>query len=355
MDHKKPILAITMGDPSGIGPEICARALLNADIRAMCCPVLIGDLAPLETAMRLMHITDTQIHVMNSIEEADFAFDGINLLDLGIIKEGDCPLGQVSALAGHCAFCYVEKAIQLAMHGQVDGTVTAPLNKEALHLAGHMFAGHTEIYAHFTGSGNYSMMLAHQRFRVAHVSTHVSLRQACDNVQKERVLSVILLANNACKDFGIPQPRIAVAGLNPHSGEGGLFGKEEIEQIIPAIEEAKALGLCVEGPIPPDTVFSKLNGGMYDICVAMYHDQGHIPVKLLGFTYDEQKQQWNTVSGVNITLGLPIIRVAVDHGTAFDIAGKGIASDESLRSAIGYATQMSIHQSKNTKRSNQHV
>lgn len=195
-------------------------------------------------------------------------------------------------------------------------TVTNAFNKEAVNLAGHHYSGHTEIYADMTGTKNYTMMLAHENLRVVHVSTHVSLREACDRVKKQRVLDVIRIADKACKDLGIKEPKIGVAGLNPHSGEHGLFGREEIDEIIPAIEAAKAEGINADGPVPPDTVFSKARGGWYDIVVAMYHDQGHIPLKVVGFVYNHEKKAWMQWAGVNITLGLPIIRVSVDHGTA---------------------------------------
>ena len=230
--------------------------------------------------------------------------------------------------------------IELALDKKIDATVTNPLNKEALNLAGHHYAGHTEIYADLTNTDKYTMMLADGNLRVVHVSTHVSLREACDRATKERVLDVIRIADKACKNLGIKNPRVAVAGLNPHCGENGLFGREEIEEINPAVEAAKAEGINALGSLPADTVFSKANGGMFDIVVAMYHDQGHIPLKLLGFVYDQEKQSWQAVQGVNITLGLPIIRTSVDHGTAFDQAGKWSASELSLENAIDYAIRL---------------
>ncbi|MEF9955534.1 MAG: 4-hydroxythreonine-4-phosphate dehydrogenase PdxA, partial [Clostridium sp.] len=201
----------------------------------------------------------------------------------------------------------------------------------------HHYSGHTEIYADMTGTKKYTMMLAHENLRVVHVSTHVSLREACDRVKKARVLEVIKIADQACRDLGIKNPKIGVAGLNPHSSEHGLFGREEEEEIIPAIEDAKAEGIDADGPVPPDTIFSKAKGGWYDIVVAMYHDQGHIPLKVVGFVYNQAEQKWDAVAGVNITLGLPIIRVSVDHGTAFDQAGQGIAKELSLMNAIEYS------------------
>ena len=232
------------------------------------------------------------------------------------------------------------------MNHEVDAKVTNELNNEAMNLAGHHYSGHTEIYAEYTGTKKYTMMLAHENLRVVHVSTHVSRREACDRVKKDRVLEVIRIADQACKELGIKEPKIGVAGLNPHSGENGMFGREEIEEITPAIEAAKGEGIIVDGPVPPDTVFSKARGGWYDIVVAMYHDQGHIPLKVVGFVYNQAEQKWDAVAGVNITLGLPIIRASVDHGTAFDQAGKGVANELSLINAMDYAIRMSEGRTK---------
>lgn len=226
------------------------------------------------------------------------------------------------------------------MEGQIDATITNALSKEAINMAGHHYSGHTEIYADYTHTSKYTMMLAHEDLRVVHVSTHVSLRQACDLVKKERVLDVIRIADAGCKAIGIKHPKIGVAGLNPHCGENGLFGTEEIEEIKPAIETAKAEGINAIGPIPPDSVFSEALGGWYDIVVCMYHDQGHIPLKTVGFVYEREKQAWKAVEGVNVTLGLPIIRTSVDHGTGFALAGKGTSNELSLVNAIDYAIKM---------------
>jgi 4-hydroxythreonine-4-phosphate dehydrogenase len=234
----------------------------------------------------------------------------------------------------------VEKVIALALAGEIDGTITGPINKEAINLAGHHYSGHTEIYAHLTGTDRYSMLLAGEGLRVVHVSTHVSLREACDLVKKERVLEVIRLADVACKQLGILSPKIGVAGLNPHASENGMFGREEIEEITPAIEEAKLQGIDADGPVPPDSLFSKAKGGWYDIAVVMYHDQGHIPLKTVGFVWDKDAGKWSSISGVNITLGLPIVRSSVDHGTAFGKAGKGTASEMSLIHAIEYGAML---------------
>lgn len=334
--QKLPIIAITMGDPAGVGPEICLKAMADPWTRSVCRPILVGDKQAVEREIASW-AQKPQVRYLSDIAQAQFDPDVIEVLDLGILAGNSYEMGQVSALCGDAAFQYVKTAIELAMAGTVDATVTAPLNKEALNLAGHEFAGHTEIYAHFTQTKNYSMMLAHGNLRVLHVSTHVSLREACDRVKTPRVLSVIELADKTLRELGMAQPRVAVAGLNPHAGEHGLFGTEEIEEIIPAIDLAREKGINAIGPIPPDTVFAKLAAGAYDVCVCMYHDQGHIPVKLAGFSWDGDKMA--DVSGVNITLGLPIIRVSVDHGTAFDIAGKGIASCASMLSSIDYAAR----------------
>lgn len=339
---ERPILAITMGDPASIGPEIIVKALARQEIYQICRPLVVGDACMLERARRVTRLEDIRVHRVTASTEAEYAPGTIDVLDMRLVDAEALPVGRVSAAAGEAAFRYVEKAIALAMADEVDGTVTNAFNKEAVNLAGHHFSGHTEVYAAYTHTKNYTMMLARGDLRVVHVSTHVSLREACDRVKKDRVLEVIRIAWQACRDLGIDRPRVGVAGLNPHSGENGLFGREEIEEIIPAIEAARAQGVEVDGPVPPDTVFSKARGGWYDIVVAMYHDQGHIPLKLLGFVYNRERRAWDTVDGVNITLGLPIVRVSVDHGTAFDQAGSGSASPSSLINAIGYAARLAV-------------
>lgn len=339
---ERPILAITMGDPASIGPEITVKALARQEIYQICRPLVVGDACMLERARRVTRLEDIRVHRVTASTEAEYAPGTIDVLDMRLVDAEALPVGRVSAAAGEAAFRYVEKAIALAMADEVDGTVTNAFNKEAVNLAGHHFSGHTEVYAAYTHTKNYTMMLARGDLRVVHVSTHVSLREACDRVKKDRVLEVIRIAWQACRDLGIDRPRVGVAGLNPHSGENGLFGREEIEEIIPAIEAARAQGVEVDGPVPPDTVFSKARGGWYDIVVAMYHDQGHIPLKLLGFVYNRERRAWDTVDGVNITLGLPIVRVSVDHGTAFDQAGSGSASPSSLINAIGYAARLAV-------------
>lgn len=336
---KKPILGITMGDPASIGPEITVKALSDPAVYEKCAPIIIGDAAVMEEAVKIVG-KDVKINAVSDVKEAKFEFGTIDVYDMKLVDMDKLERGVVSAMAGNAAFQYVKKVIELAMNKEVDATVTNALNKEAMNLAGHHYSGHTEIYAEYTGTKKYTMMLAHENLRVVHVSTHVSLREACDRVKKDRVLEVIRIANQACKELGIKEPKIGVAGLNPHSGENGMFGREEIEEITPAIEAAKGEGIIVDGPVPPDTVFSKARGGWYDIVVAMYHDQGHIPLKVVGFVYNQEEQKWDAVAGVNITLGLPIIRASVDHGTAFDQAGKGVANELSLINAMDYAIRM---------------
>lgn len=335
------IIGITMGDPASIGPEITAKALSDPEIYKRCKPLVVGDVSVMEEALTITGLSGKlNIHGIKEVSEALFEYGTIDVYDMQVVDITKLKRGEVSVMAGNAAFQYVKKVIELAMEHKIDATVTNALNKEAMNLAGHHFSGHTEIYAEYTKTKKYTMMLAHENLRVVHVSTHVSLREACDRVKKDRVLEVIRIANQACKQLGIEQPQIGVAGLNPHSGENGMFGREEIEEITPAIQEAKAEGILADGPVPPDTVFSKARGGWYDIVVAMYHDQGHIPLKVVGFVYNQEEKKWDAVAGVNITLGLPIIRASVDHGTAFDQAGTGLASELSLINAMDYAIRM---------------
>lgn len=338
-----PILAITLGDPCGAGPEIAVKTCANKYIYEICRPLIIGDTAVVLQALKFTGLEKTlNIHTVNHVEDACFSYGTIDVYDVCAIDNVcDLNIGTANKLGGYAAFQYVKTAIELAMKGVVDGTVTNAISKEAINLAGYHYSGHTEIYSDITDTKKYCMMLAHEDFRVVHVSTHVSLREACDRCKKERISDVIELAHQACVSMGIINPRIAVAGLNPHCGENGMFGDEEIKEIIPAIELAKEKGYNVTGPCPPDTVFSQAIGGWYDIVVCMYHDQGHIPTKVQGFVYDREKQQWNAVAGVNITLGLPVVRTSVDHGTAFDHAGKGDANEISLVNAIEYGARLS--------------
>jgi 4-hydroxythreonine-4-phosphate dehydrogenase len=350
---KKPIVGITMGDPAGSGPEITVKALADPAQYEYCNPIVIGDIKIMEQAARFVGREDIRFNKCEKVSDALFTPGTIDVLHMDLIEDlAKFELAKVSIEGGNAAFQCVRKVIQLALAGEVDATVTNALNKEALNMAlehyhgersdGYThFDGHTEIYATYTGTKKYTMMLAHNDLRVVHVSTHVSLREACDRVKKDRVLDVIRIANEACLDMGIAEPRIAVAGLNPHCGENGLFGTEEIEEITPAIEAAKAEGISgVVGPIPPDSVFPKALGGWYDMVVCMYHDQGHIPLKTVGFVYDRELKKWKAVEGVNVTLGLPIIRASVDHGTNFGAAGKGTGNELSLVNAIKYAVLM---------------
>lgn len=337
--YPKPILAITMGDPAGIGPEIAAKTFANPKAYEECRPILIGNAAIMKMAIEITQ-TDLKINVINNVADARFEFGTLDLFNLEVEQPGEIQFGVVSAVAGDLAFRAVKKAIVLALTKEVDGTVTGPIHKGAINAAGHHFSGHTEIYAHYTNTRKYAMLLAEQNLRVIHVSTHVSLRQACDAVKKDRVVEVVHLLNDSLKKLGIENPRIGVAGLNPHSSDDGLFGWEEKEEIIPALEVVRAEGINAEGPVPPDTMFALAKGGKFDGCVAMYHDQGHIPFKVVGFNWDEKTGKMKSVKGVNITLGLPIIRTSVDHGTAFEIAGKGIASPDALLLAINYATKL---------------
>lgn len=344
---KKPILGITMGDPAGCGPEITVKALLYPQIYEECNPVVVGDVKMFEDSIRILKAEDKiKVNKISDVKDAKFQYGIIDVYHLELVDMDKFEYGKVSAMCGDAAFQCVKKVIELALAGEVDATITNALNKEAINLAGHHYSGHTEIYAEMTGTDKYTMMLAHEDLRVVHVSTHVSLREACDRVKKQRVYDVIKIANDACKSLGIENPKIGVAGLNPHCGEGGLFGTEEVEEITPAIELAKAEGINVDGPVPPDSIYSKARGGWYDIVVAMYHDQGHIPLKVVGFVYDREAKKWGAVSGVNITLGLPIIRSSVDHGTAFGHAGQGVQNEISLVNAIEYGIQLAKNKAK---------
>ncbi|MFB6320062.1 4-hydroxythreonine-4-phosphate dehydrogenase PdxA [Saccharicrinis sp. FJH54] len=341
MNNKKniPVLAITMGDPAGIGPEIAAKTFADPELYSICNPVLVGNEQIMAKAIKLV---DAKLRINNirNIAEARFDPGIMDLYHLDSAHLHDINFGKVSAAAGDLAFRAVKKAIDLALDKEVDGTVTGPIHKGAINAAGHHFSGHTEIYAHYTNTAKYAMLLAEEDLRVIHVSTHVSLREACDRVKKDRITEVIQLLDDSLKKLGIDEPKIGVAGLNPHSSDNGLFGWEEKEEIEPALEYARSIGINAVGPVPPDTLFAMAKGGKFDGCVAMYHDQGHIPFKVVGFNWDKEKNVMKSVKGVNITLGLPIIRTSVDHGTAFEVAGTGVASSDALRLAIEYATRL---------------
>jgi len=341
----RPIIAVTMGDPSGIGPEIAVRALSDTAMYSICRPIIIGDLDYVEDGVTMIG-SNIKCKGLSEIGDAKFEHGTIDVLDLKNVDYREIEYGKVSAKAGHAAYEYIEKGIKLALAGRVDAVVTGPIHKEALNLGGHKYSGHTEIFADLTGTKDYAMMLADGDFRVVHVSTHVSLREACNRVKKDRVTTVIRLTDAALRQLGIERPKIGVAGLNPHAGEGGMFGTEEIDEIMPAIEIARSQGIDADGPIPPDTAFAKARGRQYDAAIAMYHDQGHIAMKTAGFALDSLTGKWTAVSGVNVTLGLPIIRVSVDHGTAFGKAGEGRANPESMNQALRLATQFAEGRSK---------
>jgi len=336
-----------MGDPASIGPEIAIKALLTEKVNKICRPFIVGDAAILDYTID--HLKwKAKIHPITRVAEAVFQPGVIDVLDMETVDLDSFAWGEVSAMAGHAAFEAVRKVIELAMAGEIDATVTGPINKKSINNAGHHFAGHTEIYAHYTGTAKYGMLLVEDNLKVIHVSTHVSLRQACDLVKKDRVLAVIGLLQDGLISLGEKNLKIGVAGLNPHAGDSGLFGTEDDLEILPAVIEARRQGYDVEGPIPPDTLFAKAATGHYGGVVAMYHDQGHIPFKLNGFKWNAEKQRMDSVKGVNITMGLPIIRTSVDHGTAFEIAGKGIASADAMILAIEAAVQLSQNKTKPT-------
>lgn len=328
MSDLRPILGVTMGDPSGSGSEILIKALTLPEIRSICRPIVVGDGAVMRKAAGIVGI-DVPVRSIERVADASHDDGIIEVLDLHNVDLGQLQYGKVQKQSGQAAFEAIEKAVELAKSGETGAVVTSAIHKESLNLAGHHFEGHTEILAHLCGVKSVCMLLVAGNFRVTHVSTHCSLREAIERAKKPRIMDVIRLTYDATRLLGVAEPRMAVAGLNPHSGEGGLFGDEEIREITPAIEAAKAEGFNVVGPVPPDTVYFRMADGQYDAVVAMYHDQGHIPTKVLAF--DE---------GVNVTLGLPIIRTSVDHGTVFGKAGKGTARPASMVAALKLGSRM---------------
>jgi 4-hydroxythreonine-4-phosphate dehydrogenase len=318
------IVAITMGDPAGVGPEIVAKVLAD---RPSARAVVVGDAGILRRAVGLLE-RPLEVNVIERPADARFDDGVIDLLAATELPD-DLPFGELDARAGDAAYRYVRRAVELALADEVHAIATAPLNKEAMHQAGHRYPGHTELLAELCGVDDYAMMLVGEDLRVIHVSTHVSLREAIERVTPEREGAVIRLADAALRALGCEHPRVAVAGLNPHAGENGLFGPEDAERIAPAVEAAKQDGIDVSGPWPADTVFLAARQGRFDVVVVQYHDQGHIPIKLLGFD-----------TGVNVTVGLPFFRTSVDHGTAFDIAGTGKADAASLKAALELAAEL---------------
>jgi 4-hydroxythreonine-4-phosphate dehydrogenase len=328
-----------MGDPAGIGAEIAVKALAKPEIYEKCVPIVIGDREALDEAVKFTG-SALKLNEIKETAEAGGEYGVVDFINLGLLSPGSFTYKKVQKLCGEASFQYVTKGNDLAMNGRLHAVVTGPINKEAINLAGHHYSGHTEIFADYTKTKNYAMLLMSDTLRVIHVTTHCSMRDACDRIKKDRVLSVIKLADEAMHMIGNPAPKIGVAGLNAHASENGLFGWEEEREIIPAIDAAKTLGINVDGPVPPDTVFVKCVAGQYDVVVAMYHDQGHIPLKLNGFKLDLKTNKYSSMSGVNCTIGLPLIRTSVDHGTAFGKAGEGRANEESLVDAINIGIAM---------------
>jgi 4-hydroxythreonine-4-phosphate dehydrogenase len=330
---KRERIAITMGDPAGIGSEVVVKALTQKSVYEKCIPVVIGDYEALWDAIRFSGL-NLSLNEVQAPEEAVGKLGVVDYINLNYLKPNSWNYKENSVLCGEASFQYVIYAIQLAKEGKVAAVITAPISKESINMAGHHYSGHTEIFAEYTGTKDFAMLLASDNLRVIHVTTHCALIEACRLIRKERVLKVIELANKACKMLGIENPKIGVAGLNPHCSENGLFGTEEASEIIPAVQMAQSQGIDVKGPESPDTVFVKCKAGIFDIVVAMYHDQGHIPLKLNGFQWNAAENKYSSVKGINTTIGLPIIRVSVDHGTAFGKAGEGRASADSLVEAI---------------------
>jgi len=325
---ERPVIAITMGDPAGVGPEITAKALARDKIWDCCRPLMIGDVDVLAQAVALV-VAPLTLHPIASVTEARFDPTTPDVLDLHNVEPVALQPGKVSGMAGRAAVAYVERAVALALAEQVDGIVTGPINKAALQAAGCPYIGHTELLTALTGAEQVTTMLATPGLRVVHVTRHVPLREVAAHITRERVLETICLTDEGLRGMGIQRPRLAVAALNPHGGDEGLLGREEIEVIGPAVEAVRAKGIDAHGPIPADSVFFRAIRGEFDVVVAMYHDQGHIPIKTHGFE-----------RSVAVTLGLPIVRTSVDHGTAFDIAWQGLASEESLVEAIRLAARL---------------
>lgn len=329
----KPSIAITMGDPGGIGPEIILKALSQKEeILPPSELVIIGDLDLLDRAENKLSNSSRTIEDLKGSE--DITFIDMDNVDLQKLRQGE-----VQSSSGQASMEYIRKSISLAEEGRVSGVVTGPINKKSLHLAGHKYPGHTEIFAEATGTKNFAMMMTHGNFRVVVISTHLSLSKAIDKVKQEIIEDCINLTEKALEKMGIEAPLLGIAGLNPHAGESGLFGNEEIEEIDPALESAHKKGINVKGPFPPDTIFTEMKEGKFDAVIAMYHDQGLIPFKLLNFLTDDERKK--KVNGVNVTLGLPFVRTSVDHGVAYDIVGDGIASPHSMIEAIELAVELS--------------
>jgi 4-phospho-D-threonate 3-dehydrogenase / 4-phospho-D-erythronate 3-dehydrogenase len=324
----RPIIAITMGDPSGIGPEIVMRSLAHREVYASCRPLVVGDAGRLRQVGAIVGST-LDLRVVSGDSAALFQPGTVDLVDLGLVPP-DLPFGRISAVAGEAAYRYIERACRMAVAGDADAICTAPISKEALQAAGHRYPGHTELLADLTGTPEVSMMLTAPKLRVIHVTTHIGLLDAIARIEPGLVERTIRRGRDTLVKAGIANPRIGVCAINPHAGEGGLFGRgEEATKIEPAIATCRAAGWSVDGPLPADTLFFRAARGDFDLVVAMYHDQGHGPIKVMGIE-----------AGVNITVGLPVVRTSVDHGTAFDIAGTGAADERSLLEAIRQAVEL---------------
>jgi 4-hydroxythreonine-4-phosphate dehydrogenase len=335
-DNVKPIVGVTMGDPASIGPEIACKMFADKTIYDFCRPLIVGDSASLSEGMKVGKVM-LQLNSIKKASEGKFVHGTIDVIDLHNVDMKNLKMGEPQAMAGKACVEYIKRAVELATAGEIDAIVTCPINKKAMNMGGYKYSGHTELLADLTKTKDFAMLLVTGPLKVIHVSTHVSLVEAIRRVQKERIMTVIKLADQALKDLGVAHPRIAVAGLNPHAGEDGMFGNEEIDTIAPAIEAAKKTGIDVSGPIAPDTIFMRAKNGEYDVVVAMYHDQGHVAIKMLGFQL-----------GVNVSIGLPIIRTSVDHGTAYRRAGRklGTGDASSLIEATKLAAQMARSRAK---------
>ncbi len=318
----KPILAVTMGDAAGTGPELLAKAFPLPEVRALCRPVVIGDAATVRAAAEITR-SPAGVRIIRSPAEATDDPSVIEVVDLANLDAARLARGRICPMCGQAAYEYIKRSVDFTLAGESHAIVTSAINKAALHAAGHHFDGHTELLSELCGNPEVTMMLVAGKLRICHVSTHVSLREAIDRARPDRIASVIRLARAGVQELGIGDPHIAVAGLNPHAGEGGIFGDEEIRYITPAIEQARALGCRVSGPFAGDTVFFRTLQGQFDCAIAMYHDQGHVAAKMLGI--------W---LGVNATLGLPLIRTSVEHGTDFENAGTGRGDPRSLVQAL---------------------
>lgn len=343
---QKPLIALTLGDPSGIGPEIIVKALSRPEVHDACRAVVVGDLAVIRKAAEDTGTLDCagMIEAIPSVDGIGETAARVPVLDLRNVPMQRFAYGVIRPEYGRAAGQSIEEAVRLAMARKVDAVVTPPLQKESFKAAGYVHPGHTEMLAALTGARHVSLMLMIGNFRVVHATLHMPLRQAVDALTPELIHRTIRVAVQGCRELGIDRPRVAVAGLNPHAGESGLFGQEESRVIRPAVERAAGEGaregFTVDGPLSSDSVFAMLKGGRYDIVVCMYHDQGGIPMKLLAFNWDADRGRWGSIRGVNVTLGLPIVRTSVAHGTGYEIAGKGVASEDSLVDAILVACEL---------------